>query len=193
MRIDLSRIRDIPRGAVITFVVLIAGILISAWLVKDVATSEKELEALKAQVDRNQVQANAVGKPGTALLTPEQLSEKMGPLIISDEKLGDFQEQLASAATENDLEVRKLELKPVPVDPNSTEAEDFALTSMQISKYILVTIEFHATYEDTARFLSAVEQMPQRVLIREAQFNRDAANNPKINGTVTMRLYQTNS
>jgi hypothetical protein len=190
MPIDISRIRDIPRGTVLTFAVLIAGILVSVWLVQDVAKREKELEALKTEVDNNQVQANAAPKPGVAPLTPEQLSEKMGPLIISDEKLDDFREQLASAATENRLEVRKLELKPVALDSASTDPEDLALLSLQISKYILVTIDFEATYENSARFLGALEQMPQRVVIRQAELRRDPGKIPNINGTVTLRLYQ---
>jgi hypothetical protein len=190
MRIDLSRIRDIQRGTVITFAVLIAGILVSVWLVQDVAKREKELEALKTEVDNNQVQVNAAPKPAAAPLTPEQLSERMGPLIISNEKLDDFREQLASAATENRLDVRKLELKSVALDPASTDAEDIALLSLQISKYILVTIDFQATYENSARFLGALEQMPQRVLIKEAELRRDGGNIPNISGTVTLRLYQ---
>jgi hypothetical protein len=193
MRTDLSRIRDIPRGTVIAFVVLIAGVFASAWLVKDVAKREKAIEVLKVEVGNNEIQANALAKSGTAPMTPEQLSEKMGPLIVSDDKVDDFREQLATAATENRLEVRKLELSPVTVNPASTEAEDLALLSLQISKYILVTIDFHATYEDSARFLSALEQMPQRVLIRGAELRRDAPNNPKISGTVTLRVYQNNS
>ncbi|MND02978.1 hypothetical protein D3C83_225800 [compost metagenome] len=64
---------------------------------------------------------------------------------------------------------------------------------MQITKYILVTIDFQATYEDASRFLGALEQLPQRVLIKGAELRRDPANLPKINGTVTLRLYQNNS
>jgi hypothetical protein len=192
MRVDLSRIRDIQRGTVIAVLALIASVFVSAWLVKDVSQREKEIEVLKAEVDNKQAQANALPKPATPL-TPEQLSEKMGPLLVPGDKVGEFQEQLASAATENDLEVRKLDLKPVSVDPASTEAEDVALISMQITKYILVTIDFHATYEDAARFLGDLEQLPQRVLVKGAELRRDAPNNPKISGTVTVRLYQNNS
>lgn len=193
MRIDLGRIRDIPRGTVIAFVILLGGLLAAAWLVKDVAKREKAIELLRTEVDNTQAQADSLPKQIAEPLTAEQLSEKVGPLIISNEGLDEFREQLADAATDNHLDVRKLELKSVPVDPASAAGEDLTLLSLQITKYVLVTIEFQATYENAAKFMGALEQLPQRVLIKGAELRRDSAILPKISGTVTLQVYQNNS
>jgi uncharacterized protein YoxC len=194
MRIDISRIREIDRNMVLIAVALIAGIAVSVWLIQGVSKEEKAVDALKGEVDTLQAQADAITKPTTSLLTPEQLSERISPLVVSKAfTVADLQQQVAEAATQNHLTGVQTKSQTVIVNATATEGEDLTLQAMGIARYFVLTVDFQATYEHASAFLNALEQLPQRVQINAAELKRDPPSIPKIQGTVTLRLYQKDS
>jgi Tfp pilus assembly protein PilO len=190
MRIDLSRIRDINRTIVLMVVAVAAAIAISVWLIRDVGAREKEVDQLQAEVSQNESQAASLPQQSSTPLTPEQLAEKIQGLVIPRGAEQALQQELATIAETHHIEVRKITGEPTPVNPADTQGGNALLLAMGIASYIDITIEFDAEYEDAARFVEALENRPQRLLIQSLEMRR---NPPRISGRLALRAYQKGS
>lgn len=196
MRFDLKQLKNIDRNAILIVVALIAGIGISMWLVKDVSKRQKEVDQLAAEVDTSKQQVDSLPRQTTAPLTPEQLSEKIGPFFLPVGNEEALKEELARLASEHHLSVSSINLEIKPVnDPQAPDSEDPILASLGITKKVEVSISFQAEYQDSAKFLEALKELRQGVLIRGASFTRGEypLMRTKISGSVSLRLYQKES
>jgi hypothetical protein len=199
MRIDLKQqLKKIDRNAVLIVVALIAGIGISAWLIKDVSARQKAVDKLAADVDADKRQVDSLPPQTAQPLTPEQLSEKIGPFFLAGGTEEVLRADLANLAAEYHLSGVNINLDAKNVnDPQAPpDAEDSILASLGITKKVEVSISFQAEYQDSAKFLEALkQQLHQKVLIRGANLVRGEfpRMGTKVSGSVTLRLYQKDS
>lgn len=187
MRIDLNRIRDIDRTIVLTILALAAGIAVSGWLVADVSKREKLVDTLAAEVAQKETQAGALPQDTAAPLSGEELAEKVLRLVAPAGAEEELREELAMLAAEHHLEGFKTESATTAVDPASADVENALLMSLGVPSYTDITIEFQAEYDEAARFMDAVEKLPQRVLIKTAEMGKAY---PKVGGRLILRAYQ---
>jgi hypothetical protein len=190
MRIDLSRIRDIDRTIVLTILTLVAGIAISAWLVNDVSKREKEVDALKAEVDQGESQVGSLPPQPAASLTPAQLQDMIDGLVVAPGADSGLREELSKLADQHLLDGVKINYDSVAIDPASPEGENGILLGLGISGYTDITIDFSTDYQSAVRFMDAVEKLPQRMLLRTASLRRAF---PRVAAKLSLRVYQKNS
>jgi len=190
MRIELSRLKDIDRSAVIAIVALVVGVFGASWLVLETFKQENAVETLASEVGRKQLQVDVLPRQDNAAADAAEIDAQINRLFLPVGREGAIREQLARIAEENHLELQKVEYTAAVVDPASTNGDDPVLQSLGVSNYTLVTIDFRAEYEDVSRFIGAVEKMPQGVLVRSGDLRRDP---PRVAGTIALRVYQKGS
>ena len=72
----------------------------------------------------------------------------------------------------------------------STAANTPVLQSLGVTEYTIITIDYVADYENAARFMGAIERLPQHVSIGAGEMRREP---PRVAGTLTLHVYRKGS
>jgi hypothetical protein len=195
MRVNLSFIKKIDRNLVLLVVALAAGVGISFWLVKDVSSREKAVDKLAQEVDANKRQVDSLPQQTAQPLTPEQLSEKVGPLFLPIGKEEELRAELANLAATHHFANVSINMNSEDVKADATEGDDSFLASLGAKKRVEVSIAFQAEYQDAAQFLGSLDTLSQRVLVKETNLKRGDITTigTKVSGTIALRVYQKDS
>ena len=180
MRIELSRIKDIPRTLVVASVTVLLGAAGCVWMFMDLSKRQTMIAQLGTEVDSKQQQVNAIS-PVQPDPQDEFSQALLNNMMVSAADEPQLFEELSRLASENGLEEITINSDP------PTTIEDPALKSLGITRQLNLRMNFKAEYADAARFLGSIGRLQRSIVVRDVQFRRDP---PKLGATVAFEVYQ---
>ena len=174
---------------VIAATVLVIGIAASIWMFMDLSAKGKVVNTLAREVASKKQQVDQLppssGKPDTA--EDAGLAERFNRIVMAPDAIPQLQEQISQIAVENNLENFSISSDVTQLDTASTGIDANALTLLGVKRSVMISISFRADYADMARFLGAINKLPQSLIVRTVSLRRL---NPKLESTVAVQVYQ---
>ena len=180
MRIELGRIKDVPRGIVIAGAALAFGAAACVWMFMDLSKREATIAQLSTEANAKQEQVNSI--PPLQPIRPDENSlELLNSMVMSQANEPELFEQLSRLASDNGLEEVTINSDP------PTTIEDPSLVALGINRQLNLKIDFKAEYPDAARFLGSIGSLQRSIVIRDVQLRRAP---PKVGATLSLQVYQ---
>ena len=173
--------------------IYIAGTLlllgIAGGMLYDGNRRTKEAITLRLEAERKEQEASTVQVPTDRDQAQWEAKEKeLSAILLSDQQVPEFLEDVARLANENHLERLGINNEEKLIDPNQPGTpEDGKLLGVGIRRYLLVTLKFQSQYPDAARFLAAVSQLPRPVEFQVVDMRR---NQPTLDMTLILKVYK---
>ena len=168
---------------------LILALSIAGWLVYGLNAKRTDVAKAKQEIERKEhdIQNVVTASPEDQARWQQQ-ERQLGNLLLTDDAVPQFFEEVTRIANENHLQRLGLNTEETVIDPNNSPSpEQMRLLGVGIRRYLVVTVKFQGEYPDVARFLGGVSTLPRPVEYHTIELRRSP---PLIDVTVVMNVYK---